>query len=84
MVFFWVLQRVTDQLDPQGLQFDLLDFLLLQRHSEGLLHIFGKLSNAFIELSHMLAHLHLFFERLIELKHIEIRHQHEVVHGGFF
>lgn len=62
MVLLGVFQRVADQLHPQSLQLDLLDFLFLQAQRKRLIQVLREMPDAFIELANGASHNQLFFE----------------------
>lgn len=84
VIFLRVLQRVTNKFHPQGLEFNLFDFFSLQRHFQWFHDPLGHLSHLIVQQSHMFAHLHLFLERFVKLQHVEVGHEHEVIHRCFF
>lgn len=83
MVFLGVLQGVAYQLHSQRLQLDLLHRLLLQRQLGYRHHSLREVLHSIIHVSHAIPHALLFLQRLVELQHIEVGHEQEVVRRGF-
>lgn len=83
MILLGVLQRVADQLHSQSLDLDLVDLLLLQSQLRGLDQPLRYVSYSLKQLQHALPYLQLLLQRFVELEHVEVGHQHEVVGGGF-
>jgi hypothetical protein len=82
MVFFRIFEGVADQLHPQGLDFNFLYFLLLETEDLGFLESLCEVAHIFVEFPHVLANVELLLEGLVELEHIEVGHEYEVIHGG--
>ena len=84
VVLLWVFERVADQFYPQCLDLDLFYFLFLQRQPHRDNESMRKPSDILINLDDILADLDLFLQGLVELQHVEVGHEHEVVSRGFF
>ncbi len=82
MVFLGVLQGVADQLHSQRLQLDLLHRLMLQGQMGYRQDSLREIPHGVVHFPHAVAHALLLLEGLVELEHVEVGHEEEVVHGG--